>query len=511
MKPIEYLVTADEMQRYDANMQEIYNVPGLLLMEQAAIVCRDIIITKFATTSKVLILAGKGNNGGDALALARLLHQKGYSVTVHIVSNSPKSMEGFSASAKVQYEILKAMDIDFVTNLGKDSYDIIIDGIFGVGLSRNIEGTIADTIESINGFQGFKIAIDIPSGIDATTGRICNVAFKADLTITFAFYKRGLFLLPGARYVGEIIKGEIGITKDSFLDKFPSMFTLTGTIYDYLPKRDSFGHKGTFGKVLIIAGSKEICGAAILAAKAAMYSGCGMIRICTHKENKNAILTALPEAMIDDYENEKTAISQLEKGMEWADVIAVGPGIGTFDISKSLLKTVIKQSTKPLVIDADGINLLADEELYFDLKEAQSKESSKRDIIFTPHPLELARICHCKKDDISNNGLKLASDLAKNLHAVIIKKDANTIITDGYKEAINLIRNSGMATAGSGDVLCGILAALLALHLPVFDTAVIGVYLHALAGDKASKNKNEVSLIASDIIHGISMVFSEEL
>ena len=506
MNPKEYLVSSEEMQRYDSNTISEFKVPGLVLMEQAALSCLQTICNIPCINKNVLILAGKGNNGGDAMALARLLMQNSFKVTVCIVSNSLNFENGFSDSAKVQYEIINSMGIPVVTKLPNDSYDIIIDGIFGVGLNRPIQGIAAEIIDQVNQYQGYKVSLDVPSGIDATTGKIHHVAFKADMTITFAFQKRGLYLLPGARYVGKIVKASIGITSQSFLNMPPTMYALTGSIHDYLPQRDAFGHKGTFGKVLLIAGSKEIGGAAILAGKASLTSGCGMLRILTHIDQKNNIITTMPEAMVDGYESIEGAVEYLRKGLAWADVIAVGPGIGVDSISEELLKNIIKDSRKPMVLDADAITILSKEDLYSTLKSLQDVDDSKRDLILTPHPLELARICRCDKSSIMDNGLELAINLAKDLHAVVVKKDANTIICDGSQLILNIGSNSGMATAGSGDVLCGITAALMALHLSVFDAAAISVYLHSLAGKHAVKECNEYSLMASDIINGISKV-----
>ena len=508
MNPIEYLVTSEEMQRYDSNTISNFKVPGIVLMEQAALSCLQEIKNIHTTNKNVLVLAGKGNNGGDAMALARLLFQNQYSVTVCILNNSDDSTSGLSESARMQYDILTSMKLPIVTKLPDDSYDIIIDGIFGVGLSRDIVGNTANVIRQVNQYSAYKISLDMPSGVDATTGKIYNVAFKADMTLTFAFLKRGLYLLPGARYAGKVIKCAIGITEDSFFDKPPVMISLTGAIHDYLPKRDPFGHKGTFGKVLLIAGNRDIGGAAILSGMASLKSGCGMLRILTHSNQKSDILTSISEAMIDEYSCLEEALLQLEKGMAWADVIAIGPGIGTDSVAENILMTVIKESIKPLVVDADAINLLSNIKLYSILKELQNKESNKRPLILTPHPLELARICHCDMGKVMENGIQLAVDLAKDLNAVVIKKDANTIITDGDRFALNRNGNSGMATAGSGDVLCGITAGLLAQHLSVFDAAVISVYLHALSGDYAAQVSNEYSLIASDIINSISKVLS---
>lgn len=508
MKSIEYLVTGEEMQRYDANTIEHFKVPGLILMEQAALSAVTEIIRLFPDTNKkILILSGKGNNGGDAMAVARLLKQKNYPVTVSIITNKVLDCKNFSESAAVQYNILKSMNVPLVTNMVSDSYDIIIDGIFGVGLNREITGMAASIIQEANLCHGYKIALDIPSGIDSSTGTVFGIAFKADYTITFAFLKRGLYLYPGASYCGTIIKKEIGITNDSFLEHPPEMFALTGDVKDYLPVRNPWGHKGTFGKIFLIAGSKKIGGAAILSGKASMMCGCGMLKICIHKEHKSEILTTLPEAMIDCYDTKETAVTNVMNGIVWADVIAIGPGIDTNDISKAMLETVIKNSNKPLVLDADALNLLANHELFRLLKEYQTNPETRRPLVLTPHPLELARILGVNKETLIASGLELTNNLACKLNAVIVKKDARTIICGNQKPyAINLCGNSGMATAGSGDVLTGIITALLALGLSDYEAGVIGVYLHAKAGDLAADRKNEHSMLAGDICDALSTI-----
>lgn len=510
MKSIEYVVTGEEMQSYDYNTIKHFKVPGLVLMEQAALACVKEIMKCFPSKKeKVLILSGKGNNGGDAMAVARILKQKGYCVEIFIVSNRSVKREDFSESAAVQYDILNHMNIPMVTKQISDSYDIIIDGIFGVGLNRDITGNVASIIEQINTFNGYKISLDIPSGVHASTGAICGVAFQADMTITFAFFKRGLYFFPGAQYAGKIVKKEIGITEDSFLGNLPEMFALKGEIKEYLPKRTPWGHKGTFGKVLLVAGSKHIGGAAILAGKAAMMCGCGMLRVCIHKEQKSELLMMLPEAMVDTYETSSEAMEQVKKGLQWADVIAIGPGLGTDEIAEQLLITIITESKKPLVMDADALNLLKDRKKYQLLETYQSVESNKRELILTPHPLELSRICECSKEELSLKGLEITKKLANALDAIVVKKDARTVICKkDLPMAINLCGNSGMATAGSGDVLTGITASMLALGLPAFEAAVTAVYIHGKAGDAAAKQKNEYSMVAGDICNALVQILS---
>jgi len=502
MKPVEYIVTSEEMQQYDKNTVKQFHIPELLLMEQASFAAAWEIIRLFSSKKEqILVLAGTGNNGGDAMAVARILFLKGYHVTVCIISNKEICRDNFSESAKLQYDILNNIKVPIVTELPLYSYDIIVDGIFGVGLNRNITGKTENIIRTVNEWKSHKIALDIPSGICGTTGKVYGVAFQADFTITFAFIKRGLCLYPGAEYAGNIIKKEIGITEKSFGEKIPAMSAFCSDIKEYLPKRNPAGHKGTFGKILLIAGSASMGGAAILAGRAAMMSGCGMLRICTHKNHKTEILTTLPEAILDVYENEEEAVSCIIKGCAWADVIAMGPGMGTENISNTIWNTVIEANGKPLIMDADALNLLSISENYKKLYKKQNKRETKRTLILTPHPLELSRILGTDIRKQQEDILEIVDAEAAKLNAVIVKKDARTITCGGnHSYIINLCGNSGMATAGSGDVLTGIIAAVLAVcSKEPLQAAALGVYIHAKAGDFAKEQKNEYSIIAGDL------------
>lgn len=499
MKPIEYLVTSEEMQTYDRNTTEYFKVPSLVLMEQAALALTEELLS-LSPFRTVLVLAGKGNNGGDAMAAARILFQKGFKVCVCVVGNDTLNKEAFSESTALQFSILQRMQVPIVTRPRKTSYDLIIDGIFGVGLNREITGETAGLIREINSYTGKKAAIDIPSGIHATTGRIMGTALKADVTITFAFLKRGCFLYPGAAYVGRIVKKEIGITAQSFLGNTPSMFALNGNVKEYLPARDPAGHKGSFGKILLIAGSSAIAGAALLAGKSAFLAGCGMLRICTHKEQRREIFRALPEALVDSYETKEEALLLLEKGIPWADVIAMGPGIGTDETAGAMLEAVICHGTKPLVLDADALNLLAKPNYFSLLQQVQEKEETRHKLILTPHLMELSRLSHQDRTVLETQGIEAAQALSEQFEGVLVKKDARTVICAKNKPlAINLCGNSGMATAGSGDVLTGITAAMLASGMDAFEAAVAAVYLHGKAGDAAAAKKGEYSLMASDL------------
>jgi len=290
-----YLVNSREMRQYDNNTSEVLKVPSLLLMEQAAQAACEEIEKYVNKTERILIVCGIGNNGGDGLAVGRILFLKGYTVELVLIGDEKKATE----QNQEQQEILRAYGVPVLKELPqKDDYRMIVDAIFGVGLTRRIEGNYKSVIEDMNVRKGLKIALDIPSGVSADDGAILGAAFRADKTITFAFDKVGLHLWPGNVAVGEVIIKEIGITERSFLERRPTVMALEDSDLNQLTIRPSHSNKGTFGKLLIVAGSVNMAGAAVLAGKSAYASGCGLVRILTPEENRLVIQTAIPEAIL---------------------------------------------------------------------------------------------------------------------------------------------------------------------------------------------------------------------
>jgi len=300
---MKYLVTSEEMKKYDNNTIDKIGIPGMVLMERAALKVMEL-ITEFSATHeaenvKVLIMAGMGNNGGDGLALARLLAEQGYRVTVWCVGDNAKS----SLQWQQQREILRNFPVKISSNMPSVEYDILVDALFGVGLSREVSGSYLEAIRYFNQLQGYKIAVDIPSGLDADTGNVLGEAVKADVTVAFGFCKRGLVLYPGCEYAGKVITAEIGIGEQSFFGEPPAMFYYDEPMKDLMPKRIQHGNKGTFGKVLVIAGSRNMAGAAVLAAKAAYRTGAGMVKVISSPENRVVIQETLPEALLGTIED----------------------------------------------------------------------------------------------------------------------------------------------------------------------------------------------------------------
>ena len=485
---MKYLVTAEEMRRYDQNTIERIGIPAIVLMERAALAALEAVEKHCVGKGGfALVLAGMGNNGGDGLALARMLSERGYQVEVWCVGNRDKASEQW----ELQRKILESYSVELVTKPGRQEYTVVIDALFGVGLSREISGVFREAAELFNRLSGYKIALDLPSGVDSDTGRIWGCAIRADETVTFGFCKRGLLMYPGCTYAGKITASDIGISERSFFGEGPGMVLCDEEAEQLLPSRRPDGNKGTFGKVLLMAGSRNMAGAAVLAAKACYRIGAGMVKVITPEENRVILQETVPEALLG-------TPADLEDGLEWADVIAIGPGIGKNREAVKCLELVLGKSRKPLVIDADGLNLLSESRT---LRAQLAEQGEKgRSLVLTPHVGELARLMGKSAAELKEDLPGCGKTLAGELHAVVAAKDARTFVcAENRPVCVSLSGNSGMATAGSGDVLAGAIAGLLAQGMEPFQAAVSGVRLHGLAGDRVSARLGEHACMAGDV------------
>ena len=596
------LLTGKEMASCDARTSDVIGIPSLVLMERAALSVADSVDVflrpKFqgrgcGRRPMILAAAGRGNNGADALAAGRILLDRGFDVRFCRLSGKISLESSFAVQEKILRSYGAAVQEfpdSFLSTLCEnpaedsgraDVPDVIIDGLFGTGLSRNLEGEAAECVDAINRcrdlYGTYVVAVDIPSGISSDDGSVMGCAVRCDETRTFAFYKRGHFMYPGTVYAGACHLAEIGITPRAF-ERTPAMFTLQDIkASDLVPERDQGGNKGTFGKILLVAGRRNMCGAAILAARACMSAGAGMVKIFTHEANRVIIQQSLPEALLDTFTDEDTpeaAAAKLEKSLEWADIAAAGPAMGTDAAARALLRKILVYVQKEkagdcadsagyidagtlaekgttgtvrgLVLDADALRLLAGDE---DLRCLLAGRRTDIPCILTPHLAEFAALAGRSVAECIADRDSLVQEQADRLTCTIACKDARTLVTrprqmkgcsfrrdrEGtgqsdplFRMYLNTTGNSGMAAAGSGDVLTGMAAAFLALDFGEkefcpstphrtfpeggskrlftenecesgFAAAVTAVCLHGIAGDLAAREYGEQGMTANDL------------
>ena len=520
-----YLLDAKQMKEIDTYSIQTVGIPSVVLMERAALAVSSVIISKVSKTAlkdmRVLCVCGYGNNGADGLAVARQLAEKGVSVTVMLVqSDSNQAGKTGTEEFELQKSILINIGVEFRNNVNFSEYNFIIDGIFGIGLSRDITGNYAAVINQINASKQNNpaqmiIAIDVPSGVNASNGQIMSVAVRADETITFGYHKIGLVRYPGASYAGKVTVSQIGFATQA-IDRIQNKaITFTDDDLTLIPKRCADTNKGSFGKVLIIAGSEDMGGAACLSSLAAYRSGCGLVKVFTHQNNRNLVLGMVPEAIMCTYDSCDDAVEKLEDALDWASCVIIGPGIGTSKRSYDIVKHVIqyfiqfrKQDEKwevPLIMDADAINLVS---AHTDLSELLDRKTEIK-LILTPHMGEMSRLTGVKIQDLKMDSGRYAMELSKKFHAVCVLKDAVTAVSDGNNLYYNMAGNCGMATAGSGDVLTGVIAGMLSSGLDAYHAACMGVYVHARAGDAAAEKLGTFSMKAKDIAEEIATVLQQ--
>ncbi|NLP16058.1 MAG: NAD(P)H-hydrate dehydratase [Clostridiales bacterium] len=507
---MKYIVDSVKMKEIDRYTMEEIKIPPAVLMERAAMEVIAVMKQSITKDDRILVVCGPGNNGGDGVAAGRILHLQGYQVAILL----PFNIEICSQQMKEQLTIAGNLGISIDSSIRLHEYNIIIDAIFGIGLSKPIEGNMADIINEINNGNHRVFSVDIPSGISADTGRVMNTAIKAECTITFGYMKQGLILYPGADYAGRITVADIGFPDEALHRVGADTFYYTKGDLAKIPKRKNDGHKGTFGKVLIIAGSEGMSGAAYLSAKACLKTGAGMVKILTSSCNRVIIQSMIPEALYASYDMDEN----IKSIIDWADVIIIGPGLGITRRIEELVD-LVTCTQKPLVIDADAINILAnriknigDDRISMRIIKRTDKlaEILPENAVLTPHPMELARLLDIDIDDISDNIIDIANQCSYNNELVYVMKNARTIVACSGKKYINISGNCGMATAGSGDVLTGIIAGLLAQGMESYEASCLAVYIHGLAGDLASEEIGTYSLMAGNIADAISNIMKEE-
>lgn len=503
-----YLVTGGQMKAVDRYTIETIGIPSLVLMERAAAAVADTVEQeadrlygtrdgKTAGKCSIWAVCGTGNNGADGVAAARILHNKGYQVTVILAGDQMKRTREFG----IQKGIAEKLDMQLVEwkDFLPGRCDILIDAVFGVGLGREVAGEYREVIDMM-GRSGARaiVAVDMPSGIHSDNGQVMGCGVKADVTVTFGYEKRGSVLYPGRSFCGRVLVKDIGFPPQSLKAAGTPAFTYGREDLGRIPERPEYSNKGTFGKVLVAAGSPGMGGAAYLCAKSAYAMGAGLVKILTAEENRQLLQQLLPEAIlaICDTRDEEAFHKAVERECAWADVLVLGPGIGQRDDSYTLVREFLMNAYVPIVLDADGLNVIA--------AHGELTQYFTENIIITPHLGEMSRLTGLPVSRIQKELAETAAAYSARYGIQCVLKDAATVVTGRENQCyINSSGNSAMAKAGSGDVLAGTIAGLLALGEDPFDAAVLGVHLHGTAGDRIRERKGPHGLLAGELAQEI--------
>ena len=496
------LVTGKQMKEIDGYAIGTVGIPSLVLMERAALSVADETEREYGRLkdARILIFCGTGNNGADGAALARILFLRGCQATVLTVGKEERWTEEVSRQIAIDEKL--GIPVEEFGSFLPGRSDIIVDALFGVGLSRDVEGIFADAVHFMTEQKAkLTVAVDIPSGISSETGRIMGVSVRADLTVTFGYEKLGMLFYRGGKGWGKARVSTTGFP-EYYGYEGRRFFAYDGTDSSLIPRRRPDSHKGTYGRVLIAAGSEGMCGAAYLSALAAYRTGAGLVKILTVQDNIPILHTLLPEALLSSYPPElaqddpEQFKSLIEKECAWASVIVLGPGLGQAPHVKLLVQNVLLSAYVPIIVDADGLNAVAQ----FPHLAGYFTEN----VIVTPHLGEMARLTGMDTDELREDLAGAAARYSEDMGVTCVLKDSVTVVA--RRDGSLSVGDSGcgaMAKGGSGDVLTGVIAGLIVLGLSEDDAASAGVWIHGMAGHRAAERKGEHSVLARDIAESI--------
>ena len=498
------IVTAQQMREIDRRTIEDVGIPSLLLMENAGLGVVNVVEKILAETCgrRVTILCGRGNNGGDGMVVARHLFNRGTQLDVYLVGQK----EMLKGDALINHQILEGLGVKIHQILEKKDLrrivvgDLIVDALLGTGITGEVTGFLAELINWMNGLSLPVVSVDLPSGLHSDDGTFEGSCVRAEHTVTMAEMKRGLALPPGRELAGKVTVVDIGAP--DFVSQSVGVKTFLleeADVASRLPERPPSAHKGIFGKILVLAGSPGMTGAAVLASRAALRVGGGLtilgipkgLNVILEQKLTEVMTRPLPETSEGSLSLE--AETEIDALLDWTDVIAIGPGLTTLPETVQLIHRVVSKSAKPMVIDADGLNAF--------YQHTEILEKKQGEFVLTPHYGELSRLIGLSIEEISTDPVEVARRSAARFGGVVILKGSPTVIADPVGEVfVNPTGNSGMATPGSGDVLTGMIAGLLGQGCSIHDAGICGVYIHGLAGDLGGSVVGRRSLIAGDII-----------
>jgi len=507
------VVTSQEMREIDKRTMEEFNIDGKILMERAGMSVVMAMEEELGDLRNLsfLIFCGSGNNGGDGFVVARTLYEYTNKVKVILLGKVEKmSAETFSnylASKKMGIEILEINSSENFKDVERilKASDVVVDAILGIGLSGALRGKILSAVELINSTENYVVSVDVPTGIDSNNGRVYNTAVKANITITFGLPKLGLFIYPARGYVGKLKIASIGIPWDLRNSESIKRELITKSVVkNLIPPRPYWGHKGTFGKVLIISGSKKYTGAPVLVSLGALRSGCGLVYTAVPEPFSVVVTTKLPEIVCLPIKTErgffdKSSISQILEIESKADVVVVGPGLSVENETTDFIIELLSKIDKPLLLDADALNIIS--------KTSKDLLRNLSNVVITPHLGEFSRLISKSTMEISENLVEMAESFAREYKLTLLLKGSTTIITNGEKTFLNVTGNTGLAKGGSGDVLSGMISSFMAQGLSPLEAAICGVYLHGLSAEIYSEENSERTMIAEEIANNLPKIF----
>lgn len=511
------LVKAAEMQEMDRLTIQELGIPGVVLMENAGRGAARFFLEHFdpPEDAHVLILCGRGNNGGDGYVIARYLHEAGLGVTLLVLA----PLEKITGDALTHLNIARRMDLEILEVPDPEMWeecnpliqgcDYIIDGILGTGLSSEVRGFYGHVIDAINGAGRPVMAIDIPSGLNADTGEVMGAAVAADLTVTFGFPKLGQVIFPGLDYVGRLVRVDIGIP-DHIAGALRARYRMTtpDDFVDLLRHERQDAHKGTRGHLLILAGSPGKTGAAALTALAALRAGAGLVTVGIPQSLNTILECKLTEAMtVPLPETPRGSLSlaaeeSILELMEGKTALAIGPGLSTDDETAALVRHIIGKNRLPVVIDADGLNAMA--------PGLEGLKESGVNTVLTPHPGEMGRLAGMKSSDVQAKRVDTAARFVDVHGCHLVLKGARTLIAEpGGEIHVNPTGNPVLASGGTGDVLTGLIGGFLARGWPMIQALLAGVYLHGLAGDLLAEEAGQSGIMAGELLDVLPEIISE--
>jgi len=511
------ICTNQEMRNLDKVAETEMGITPRLLMENAGRAATEIILREYPNaglSQEILVFAGKGNNAGDAFVVARQLMGLGRRVRVfHLVKGADykgATAENFQILSKMKAKLVhvsESQELEAFFDQARGPF-LAIDGIIGTGLKGNLEGHFYEVVELINQYVDQVVSLDIPTGVSGDSGLVQGIAIEAALTISFGFPRLGHFLPPGANFRGKLVNVDISLPHrfakegDKFLLRAKAVAHKIARKYG---REDRYAHKNDFGHVLVIGGSPGRTGAISMASLAAMRMGAGLVTVASWEDSMKELVGKLPvEAMTITLPEKESNFEKYAEQMKMFSAVVIGPGMGTRPDAKKTVEWLLKNYQGPMVIDADALNIISEHELH------SLCIHRKAATVLTPHPGEMARLIHKNKEQVVQHPVESLKECIELTHAVVLLKGAATLLSSPDEVLyLNHFPNSGMATAGSGDVLAGMIGGLLAQGMPGFDAAQTGVYLHSLSGSKAASKLSPRGMIATDIIKNIPHAYRE--